>query len=113
MKTGFRVVAAFVVCIAGLIVAAEKAEKYGSGKNIDQAEKTAEKLRQQVREEIKTLGIHAWVGDYYWGDGLGANISLILAPQAGFLFEWHGCVGLYDRNYGAVIWANDRLRLSF
>jgi len=54
-----------------------------------------------------------WAGEYYYGDGLGANIYLILAPQSGYLFEWHGCGGLYDRNYGTVTWDKSSLRLSF
>jgi hypothetical protein len=41
------------------------------------------------------------------------NISLIIAPKSGYLFEWHGCLGLYDRNFGAVTNMNGRLRLSF
>jgi hypothetical protein len=41
------------------------------------------------------------------------NTTLSIAPKAGFVFEWHGCMGLYDRNYGSVTWTNNRLELSF
>jgi hypothetical protein len=29
------------------------------------------------------------------------------------VFEWHGCLGLYDRNYGSVEFANGVIRLLF
>ena len=32
----------------------------------------------------------------------------MLAPSAGYLFEWRGCLGLYDRNYGTVVVANEK-----
>ncbi len=41
------------------------------------------------------------------------NTSLILAPSSGYVFEWHGCLGLYDRNYGAVTPEGRKLGLSF
>ena len=90
-----------------------KVDQSDSDKHSAQAETTAKTLQLQIREEIKTLGNHAWAGEYYFGDGLGVNVSLILAPKSGYLFEWHGCMGLYDRNYGAVAWTKGRLRLSF
>jgi hypothetical protein len=73
----------------------------------------AQSLRAKIQDEIKTIGNHEWAGQYYHGDGLGVNVSLILAPKAGYLFEWHGCLGLYDRNYGAVAWDKGKLRLTF
>jgi len=79
----------------------------------DKSEQTAKKLRQEIRAEIATLTGHEWAGTYYEGDGLGVNISLDIAPKSGYLFEWHGCLGLYDRNCGAVTASNGRLRLSF
>jgi hypothetical protein len=40
------------------------------------------------------------VGKYYFGDGLGVNCSLTLDSIGRFSFQWHGCVGEYDRNLG-------------
>jgi hypothetical protein len=91
----------------------DTAEDVDRDKHSKQAEETAKKLRRQIEEEIKTLGNHPWAGDYYFGDGMGVNVLLILAPKSGYLFEWHGCMGLYDRNYGAVTEIKGRLRLSF
>ena len=79
----------------------------------ENAAATANTLRERILAEIKQLGDHDWAGEYYEGDGLGVNISLAVAPKAGYVFEWHGCVGVYDRNYGSLAWANDRIRLSF
>jgi hypothetical protein len=70
-------------------------------------------IRARVAEEAEQLGKEHWAGSYYQGDGLGVNVSLDIAPKAGFAFEWHGCLGLYDRNYGTVTSDNGRLKLSF
>jgi hypothetical protein len=35
-------------------------------------------------------------------DGLGVNVEVFLAPRAGFVFRWEGCLGLYDQNFGTV-----------
>lgn len=77
------------------------------------AAETARRNRETILAEIKTLGDHPWAGEYYFGDGLGVNVSLVIAPKSGYVFEWHGCLGLYDRNYGTVAWTNGRVRLSF
>src|SRR5438128_6024543 len=77
------------------------------------AERTAKSMRKKILAEVKRLAEHEWAGEYYAGDGLGVNTSLSIAPKSGFVFEWHGCLGLYDRNYGAVVSTNNRLRLSF
>jgi hypothetical protein len=77
------------------------------------AEKTAKQLQGRIASELKASPHHPWAGEYYAGDGLGVNMSLDLAPKSGFVFEWHGCMGLYDRNYGAVDSANGSLHLSF
>lgn len=86
----------------------EELAKYSAG-----AANAAGALRERIRAEIDALGAHDWAGDYYAGDGLGVNMALLLAPDAGFVFEWHGCLRLYDRNYGAVASEGDRLRLVF
>jgi hypothetical protein len=62
----------------------------------------AEAGRVEIAAELAGLSDHAWAGSYFWGDGLGANVTLHLAPAGGFVFEWHGCLGLYGRNYGPV-----------
>ncbi|MBN2031238.1 hypothetical protein JW824_13470 [bacterium] len=55
-----------------------------------------------------------WAGSYYMGDGLGSDAYLDIALKSGFAFEEHGCLGLYDRNYGKVKFENDgRLKLIF
>ena len=77
------------------------------------AEREADARREQISAEIERLGRHDWAGEYCAGDGMGVNQSLHLAPDSGYVFEWHGCLGLYDRNYGAVTPQDGRLRLSF
>lgn len=73
----------------------------------------ADTLRPIICGEIASLQNHPWAGEYYSGDGLGVNISLAVAPRFGYLSEWRGCLGLYDRNYGPVACTNGRLQLTF
>lgn len=81
-------------------------------KHSEAAQKYADKLRREINSEIQALGNHPWAGVYYQGDGLGENVTLMLAPSSGCLFEWHGCLGLYDRNYGRVKWDGEQIHLS-
>lgn len=78
-----------------------------------EAEKTAKDLATKIQAEIKILGNHPWAGEYYLGDGMGVNVHFSISPKTGYVFEWHGCMGLYDRNYGAVTAKNGKLQLSF
>jgi hypothetical protein len=68
----------------------------------DEAAARAESGRAEIAAVLAGARDQGWAGSYYWGDGLGANVSLDLAPGAGFVFEWHGCLGLYARNYGTA-----------
>ena len=69
--------------------------------------------RQKIEDEIAQLKDHPWAGRYYFGDGLGANVSLTLAPENGFTVTWFGCMGLYDQNHGTVDWDGNVVKLSF
>lgn len=56
-----------------------------------------------IEQELAALkNQHEWAGRYYFGDGLGANLQLHLAPQTGFAVTWHGCLGLYGANEGQI-----------
>lgn len=72
----------------------------------------ADKRKKRIRESFKSLQDHPWAGKYYHGDGTGVNVYLYLAPTE-YIFEWYGCLGLYDRNYGMITYTNGRIRLSF
>jgi len=59
--------------------------------------------QQQIEAELAELGDdHPWAGRYTYGDGLGVNQSLLIAPKGGFVVTWHGCLGLYGTNEGQV-----------
>jgi hypothetical protein len=96
-----------------LLVSMAVADDREQIKHSESAQRTANSNREKILAEIKKLKNHQWAGDYYAGDGLGVNTSLAIAPDTGFVFEWHGCLGLYDRNYGGVAWTNGRIHLSF
>jgi hypothetical protein len=59
--------------------------------------------KKQIQQELESLKDDSWAGHYYYGDGLGVNVELDLAPKSGFAFTWNGCLGLYDMNYGHVV----------
>ncbi|MEQ1514106.1 MAG: hypothetical protein ABL934_15670 [Lysobacteraceae bacterium] len=74
----------------------------------------AEQQRQRILKEIARLPNHPWAGEYYEGDGLGANIRISLAPDAGVAATWHGCMGLYGANRGKVVVGRDgELRFEY
>jgi hypothetical protein len=64
-----------------------------------------------IIDEIATLKNHPWAGKYHYGDGLGVNVTLYLAPKNGFVFDWTGCLGVYDQNYGDVVWTGEGAKL--
>ena len=100
--------AALAVCVSAAHAQEREDPKFSS-----KAESRAKSLSQQIRQEISQLKNHEWAGEYYEGDGRGENVSLLIAPKYGYVFEWHGCLGLYDRNYGGVTVTNGKLQLSF
>ncbi|MHC4696722.1 MAG: hypothetical protein ACYTFA_08275 [Planctomycetota bacterium] len=72
-------------------------------KSTPEAQAAWEARFQAINREISGLSDHPWAGTYYYGDGKGANVSLTLAPESGFVFKWRGCMGVYDRNFGDVV----------
>lgn len=60
-----------------------------------------------IATELAQVHGHPWAGRYYRGDGLGMNIVVSLAPQAGVVATWHGCLGLYGAKEGRVVQAAD------
>jgi hypothetical protein len=114
-----RSLVCFIVLSAGLLwfspltlkpqLVAQEEEKKLSEESIA----SSDAREKRIRQELKQLKHHAWAGEYYYGDGLGVNVALILAPKSGFVFTWHGCLGLYDLNYGQMEQAGGKIRLIF
>jgi hypothetical protein len=36
---------------------------------------------KKIRQELRSLSGHDWAGEYYFGDGLGVNVSLTLVSR--------------------------------
>lgn len=66
-----------------------------------------------IKAELATGSAADWAGEYGFGDGLGVNVVLALAPNHGFAFRWSGCLGIYGQNYGSVSHRNGRLVLDY
>lgn len=84
-----------------------------AAKHTQSAEAEANSRSGRILAEISQLQGHPWAGKYYFGDGLGVNSHLTIAPKSGFVFEWHGCLGCYDRNWGEVQERDGALHLDF
>jgi hypothetical protein len=83
----------------------------------------AEERDKRIEGELKEMGDRStlkegdwakeWAGTYYSGDGLGMNAVIRIAPKCGVAYTWHGCLGLYDANYGEIVEAfPDGLRVK-
>ncbi|MFN7314784.1 MAG: hypothetical protein ACK5P8_00235 [Phycisphaerae bacterium] len=44
-----------------------------------------------------------WAGRYLVGDGLGKNVHICIGPSGDIAYQWYGCMGLYDGNYGKIV----------
>ncbi len=66
-------------------------------------EHAVEAQRAAIDKETLATPKVAWAGDYYFGDGMGQNVSLSLAPVSGVAATWQGCLGTYSANKGRVI----------
>lgn len=64
--------------------------------------------RDQVLAELAEQPSEPWAGEYYEGDGLGENTTLVLAPRSGVAATWFGCMGLYGANEGDIERVDDR-----
>lgn len=69
--------------------------------------------RDRILHELESITPDAIWGTYREGDGTGMNVELCIAPENGATYTWHGCLGLYDANHGAVVHVEDRtIRLA-
>jgi hypothetical protein len=75
--------------------------------------KAVDNRERAIEAELATLKGHDWAGRYYQGDGLGVSLNLTLAPKAGAIFRWHGCLGLYDQGRGTVTERDGLLRIDW
>src|ERR1051325_7519917 len=90
---------AILLCVVATLFAASLASassQADEAKTSDKHQDEAERRLARIKAEIARLRDHEWAGEYYWGDGLGANVSLVVSPKSGFVFTWNGCMGLYD-----------------
>lgn len=67
-----------------------------------------------VESEVGVLGhTNPWAGEYFYGDGMGMNVSFRVAPTSSFEFIWIGCTGVWGRNWGEVAERDGLLALTF
>lgn len=113
MKTNTFILLAFFATAVSCFAEETEADRKWKEK-VSEKNRTAVKAqREKILAEIETLKDHPWAGFYYFGDGLGTNVSLSIAPENGFAYTWSGCTGLYDQDYGEAIWEENHLKLSF
>lgn len=78
----------------------------------ERTQRIAKEREKRIQDQlVAQTQSDEWIGEYESGDGLGFNVRLLFAPEAGFVYSWHGCLGQYDLNYGGVKWGNGKLTL--
>jgi len=114
MRKFLMCVSALFVSAALLVVLVAAGNRHlPIGKFSSWSQATAESKKALINQELNTVKGLPWAGRYYYGDGLGVNVHLSLAPKSGFEFTWYGCLGLYDLNYGSVVEKEGVLHLIF
>ena len=76
-----------------------------------EASPVVEERMRAIDAELGETGSHPWAGQYFYGDGQSANLTMRIAPRSGFAYVWQGCLGLYDENFGGVIEQNGIIHL--
>jgi len=66
----------------------------------------------EIKAELDGGTAADWAGEYYLGDGMSANVAIVMAPDHGFASIWMGCAGVYGRSFGSVTQQGDRLLLN-
>ena len=94
-----------------LLASTVHAQSEADPKFSPRAEQEARTRWDAIAKEARLRPAGDWTGESYAGDGLGVNITLALAPQAGFVFEWRGDVGDFDRNFGSIETSGSRIAL--
>jgi hypothetical protein len=112
-KAAQRIVFGLLLALASgsLLLPPQFAQEKVAKKFSKRADANLAARKQQVQQELESLKVDSWAGNYYYSDGLGVNVELSLAPKSGFAFTWNGCLGPYDMNYGDVVEANGKIRL--
>jgi hypothetical protein len=79
------------------------------------AEREFEARRAAIESEFERRCEPTWEGRYFFGDGTGENVDLVLGHTAGFVASSHGCIPGrgHDRNHGDVRVAGGELELDF
>lgn len=73
----------------------------------------SEARKARLKDEIADAGPgHPWAGDYYEGDGLGSNNSLLIAPSGEYSFESHGCTSFGPTEEGKIRQEGDILHFD-
>jgi hypothetical protein len=62
-----------------------------------------ESRESDIRHELAAIGNHLWAGEYRYHDGLTDGLTLLLAPESGFLAFKTTCTG-----HGGACWGTTR-----
>ena len=99
--------------LTGLVLSLGQGESAERQRRFGEETEAAMARIERIEAEIEQLREHPWAGRYYYGDGLGVNVTLYAAPGAGLVYRWTGCLGLYDLNHGRVVYVRDgRMRVE-
>lgn len=89
----------------------QDADKPDHGVLVQEEKPKIDARRERIEAELEEIAktplpddhwANEWAGRYYEGDGLGMNVTILIAPKSGVTYTWHGCMGLYDGNHGDI-----------
>jgi len=100
-------------CLAILVILASlSAQESRNDKRFSKSASAGFQARTAaIAQELQEGNQPEWAGEYYYGDGLGVNVTLKLSSQD-FVFSWDGCLGRYDQNYGEVTFEDGTVKLA-
>lgn len=89
-------------CVSNGCLAAAVADDVGALSSAQDLPALVKTRRERVQAQIERAPTNEWSAEYYEGDGLGVNTTILLDEAAGVAATWHGCMGLYGSNEGSV-----------
>jgi hypothetical protein len=90
------------------VTAEDQAAKF-DGNTDDRSTAAIDARIDAIKAELSTLGKHPWAGEYF--ESVGGH--LWIAPDAGVVYSFSGCQGVYDQNMGTVTAHESELKFTW
>jgi hypothetical protein len=90
----------FALAVIGIYLENDRIEtETGRASSLFTIRTSSERRADRIEAELDRPGMdRSWAGRYYSGDGLGFNMSLLIAPDAGYVFTRFGDGGPWSES---------------